>query len=343
MPGELSAGSVGLGLAVVLASAVVAGWARRAAIARGVIDVPNERGSHQRPTPRGGGIGIVVAMTGALLLLELSGAIQRGLFLALVVGGGAVAAVGFLDDRHKLPANWRLAVHTLAALWAVYCVGGLRQVQIGEHVAHLGIVGSALAVLGVVWVLNLFNFMDGIDGIASVEALFVSASGALLALLAGNGAIVAASLVFGCACVGFLFWNWPPARVFLGDVGSGYLGYVVIVIALSDTQARPAAIWQWFTLGALFFTDSTLTLLRRLFRGDHVHQPHRQHAYQRLARRWGSHAKVTLLTLAIDLAWLLPLASLAAFRPAWGVPVALVATLPLLLGCWTLGAGRSRD
>jgi Fuc2NAc and GlcNAc transferase len=131
--------------------------------------------------------------------------------------------------------------------------------------------------------------------------------------------------------------------VFLGDVGSGYLGYVVIVLALADTTARPVAIWEWFILGALFFADSTLTLLRRLFRGDRVYEAHRQHAYQRLVRRWGSHLKVTVLVLAVDVLWLFPCALLANAAPAWAIPAAVVAALPLVLGSWALGAGQHRD
>jgi Fuc2NAc and GlcNAc transferase len=324
------------------AAAGVTPLVRDVMLSRGLLDIPNERSSHTRATPRGGGIGIVVSMTGALVTLALLGRLQNGLFLALAVGGGAVAAVGFLDDRHKVSPRWRLLVHTLAAVWAVYWVGGLGSVRIGEHLAHPGFIGSGFAVLGVVWVLNLFNFMDGIDGIAAGEALFVAAAGGLLALSGGNSSVAVVAWIFACACAGFLWWNWPPARVFLGDVGSGYLGYVVIVLALADTETRPVAIWEWFILGSLFFADSTLTLLRRLFRGDRVYEAHRQHAYQRLSRRWGSHLRVTLLVLAVDVLWLFPCAFWAASHPAWAISAAVAAALPLLLGCWFLGAGQSR-
>ena len=237
--------------AALVLSASLTYLARRLALAHGILDVPNARSSHTEAVPRGGGMAIVVTMTLALGILLWLGLVRSGLFLALVVGGSAVAAVGFVDDRHRLPARWRLTVHTLAAVWAVYWIGGLGAVSIGEHLAHPGWIGSALAVLGVVWVLNLFNFMDGIDGIAAGEALFVAGAGALLAQSGGNGAVVGTAWVFAWACGGFLCWNWPPARVFLGDVGSGYLGYVIIVLALADAAVRPVAIWQWFILGAL--------------------------------------------------------------------------------------------
>ena len=326
-----------------LVSAFLTSAARRFAVSRGMLDIPNERSSHARATPRGGGIAIVITTLGMFLALALLGRLPLRLFLALSVGGAAIALVGFLDDRHRLAARTRLAVHLLAAVWAVVWVKGLGVVQVDTHLVYLGWAGTALSVLGVVWVVNLFNFMDGIDGIATGEALFVAAAGALLALSGGAGGVAASGWVFAWACAGFLCWNWPPARVFLGDVGSGYLGYVVIVLALADAEARPVAIWQWFILGALFFADSTLTLLRRLFRGDRVYEAHRQHAYQRLARRWGRHLPVTVAVLAIDILWLFPCAMLAAAQPAWAIGIAAVAALPLVLGSWLLGAGQRAD
>lgn len=323
--------------------AVLTYMARRLALAHGMLDVPNERSSHTSAVPRGGGTAIVVTMSVALCVLAGLGLISIRLFLALAVGGIAVAAVGFLDDRHRIPARWRLAVHVLAAVWAVALLGGLGAVQVGEHLVQLRWIGAALSVLGIVWVINLFNFMDGIDGIATSEAVFVAITGGLIALAGGGAGVAAAAWVFAWGCLGFLCWNWPPARIFLGDVGSGYLGYIIIVLALADAAVRPVAIWEWLILGSLFFVDSTVTLLRRLFRGDAVYQAHRQHAYQRLARRWGRHLPVTVLVVAIDLCWLLPWAAAAATWPSWAVLAAIAAVAPLLAGVWLLGAGQRHD
>lgn len=334
--------AMGLGVSVFLLSAVATGTARRLALAKGIVDVPNTRSSHTTVTPRGGGMAIVIAATLGMGVLAVCGTLGPHLFLALI-GGLAIAAVGFLDDRHKLSARWRLAVHVMTAVWAVAWLGGLGLVRIGDHVVQLGWVGSALSVLGVVWVINLFNFMDGIDGIATAEAIFVAVAGGFLALSAGGLGVAAAAWIVAAGSLGFLCWNWPPARIFLGDVGSGYIGYLIIVLALADSAARPVAIWEWLILGSVFFVDSTVTLLRRLFRGDAVHQAHRQHAYQRLSRRWGSHMPVTLLVVAIDLGWLLPWAATVAAKPSWGVPVAIAAVAPLLAGVWLLGAGQRHE
>ena len=325
------------GGAVLVATALLTGMVRRLAMTHGVLDVPNERSSHQRVTPRGGGLAVVLVNSAALLVLTASGSVDRGLCAALLGGGLMVAAVGFVDDRTTLPAGVRLAVHLLVAAWAVYWLGGLASVRIGAHVTQLGWSGGVLAVLGIAWVLNLFNFMDGIDGLAGSEALFIAAGGALLA--AGDG-VAPAAAVFACACGGFLLWNWAPARIFLGDVGSGYLGYVIAVLALAAARSDPALIWVWLILGGVFFIDATLTLARRVLRGERVSEAHRTHAYQRLARRWGSHAKVTIACLVLDLVWLLPCAVLATRRADAAPLLVVCAFVPLVFLALLAGAGR---
>jgi Fuc2NAc and GlcNAc transferase len=171
--------------------------------------------------------------------------------------------------------------------------------------------------LGIAWTVNLFNFMDGIDGIASAEAVFISWGGAWLAPLMGSAAAVpAVGCTFGAVCCGFLVWNWPPARIFMGDVGSGYLGFVLVVLALAATRENPAALAVWLILGGIFFCDAFVTLVRRLARGERLYQAHRSHAYQWLSRRWGSHRSVTLAVVCVNLGWLLPAAWFAAVHPA---------------------------
>jgi len=317
---------------------------RRLASAHGLLDHPNARSSHEHATPRGGGASIVLVVSIAAIVLAARGALDSHLALALLVGGAAVATVGFLDDREALPPGVRLIVHLAAATWAVIQLGGLPPLQIGDQIVQLGLVGNVLAVLGIVWTLNLFNFMDGIDGIAASEAIFVAFVGALLTPSLVNGPGVGfAALVFAAACGGFLLWNWPPASIFLGDVGSGYLGYVIAVLALSASRDNPVALWVWLILGGTFFADATVTLVRRLLRGERVHQAHRCHAYQWLARRWGSHGKVTLAILAVNATWLLPWAVLARTFPS-GAAVSVVGALaPLALLAAVLGAGRAED
>lgn len=332
--------TLALGIASFAVAALLTALVRRFALAHGVLDVPNSRSSHSTATARGGGLAIVATATAAMGVLAALGSMPPGLLLALGGGGLAVAAVGFADDHLSVPAGRRLAVHLLAAVWAVWCLGGLGGVRVGEHVAQLGWAGSALAVLAIVWTLNLFNFMDGIDGIAASEGIFVALGGAFLAAGPSAGGVTAAAWVFACTCGGFLLWNWPPAKIFMGDVGSGYVGYVIAVLGLQATHGDTVGVWVWLTLGAVFFLDATITLIRRTLRGERVHQAHRSHAYQWLARRWRNHRDVTLLVLALNLLWLTPCALLARRYPARAWSIGLLALVPLAVAVIAAGAGR---
>lgn len=330
-----------LSSAAVLLSTLLTGVARRLALSRGVLDVPNARSSHSKVTPRAGGLAVVAAFSGAVVVLAYTGVVDLRLAAALLGGGLPVALVGLADDYKSVSAGWRLAVHFAAAAWAMTFLGSSLMRPLGAAVA-LGSAGSILAglaiVLAIVWTINLFNFMDGIDGIAGVEAVFVAAAGAGLCA-AGASAVSAAGFVLAGSCLGFLVWNWPPAKIFLGDVGSGFLGYCLAVLALAATRRSPAAGWIWIILLGVFLVDATVTLSRRAVRGARVHEAHRTHAYQFLARRWHSHLKVTLAVSALNLCWLLPLAFFAAVRPRWAIASTAMALLPLVIVALWMGAG----
>ncbi len=324
-----------------LASVVLTGLVRRFSLAHSILDIPNQRSSHSTATPRGGGLAVVVSASLGCLGLAAFGLISSRLLIALLVGGSAVAAVGFVDDRRAVPAGVRLLIHIGAASFAVAWLGGLPVLRIGSHLVPLGWAGAALAVLSIVWTLNLFNFMDGIDGIAASEAVFVAGAGALLTLLHPDPAGGAgAAAVFCAAAAGFLVWNWPPAKIFMGDVGSGYLGFFLAVTALAEARNRPADLWVWLILGGVFFVDATVTLVRRFIRGEQVHEAHRSHAYQRLARRWGSHRPVTLAAVFTNLVWLLPWGLLAARYPDFATAILATAFAPLVVLVIWAGAGK---
>ena len=315
--------------------------ARRMALSRGMMDVPNERSSHAAPTPRGGGVAIVVASLAASCVLFATHALSVQDFAALLGGGLPVAIIGLLDDRRPVSASVRLAVHLASAVWAVYILGGLPPIRFGAVVVHLAVWGDVLAVFAIIWMLNLFNFMDGIDGIAASEAIFVAAAGAILCGSTGpDSSALFSGLTVAAASLGFLVWNWPPAKIFMGDVGSGYLGYVIGVLALTSAQENPDALWVWLILGGVFFVDATLTLLRRTLRGDRVYVAHRSHAYQWLSRRWKSHKSVTVGITAVNVLWLLPCAWFAVRNPVLAGWTTLVALAPVTLVAVSAGAGR---
>jgi Fuc2NAc and GlcNAc transferase len=263
------------------------------------------------------------------------------LLVALSGGGLAIAVVGLLDDRFHLSARIRIAVHVIAAIWAIAWLGGLAPIKVGDSMISFGWGGYVVGVLCIVWALNLFNFMDGIDGIAGSEATFVSSGGALLLLWAGsNDKVIVSALVLGSTSFGFLLLNWPPAKIFMGDVGSGYLGYVIAVLAIASARENPAALFVWLTLGGVFFVDATVTLLRRLIRGERVYEAHRSHAYQWLARRWKSHLRVTISVMLINVFWLLPMAWCCLSFPANAWWITIVALTPVTILAFIAGAGR---
>jgi len=190
------------------------------------------------------------------------------------------------------------------------------------------------------WLLNLYNLMDGIDGIASVEAITVCAGGALLYVLIGIPALAVAPLLLAGAVAGFLVWNFPPARIFMGDAGSGFLGVVLGGLALQAAWVTPQLLWAWLILLGVFVLDATFTLLRRLMRGDKIYEAHRSHAYQYASRQYGAHLPVTMAVLAINILWLLPWACVVALGYIDGLLALLIAYLPLALLAVRFNAGQ---
>ncbi|MBF0218634.1 MAG: glycosyltransferase family 4 protein [Gammaproteobacteria bacterium] len=319
---------------------------RRYALRRQLLDHPNDRSSHQQATPRGGGIAFVLPfIVGTLLWLAHYGDADfvKGVAYALLGAGGLVALVGFIDDHRPLSAAWRLLLHLVAALWAIAWLGGLPPLVIFTLAVNLGWVGDLLAVAGLVWMLNLFNFMDGIDGIASVEALSVLlAGGVLIGYLCGATPLLLLLLLLAAALGGFLLWNWPPAKIFMGDVGSGFLGVVLGIIAVAAAHLDARLFWVFAILLGVFIVDTTYTLVRRQQQRQPLHLAHCSHAFQQAARRYQSHRRVTLAVGGINLLWLLPWAALVALNYLDGAVAAVIAYTPLVLTARYFRAGEVR-
>ena len=313
---------------------------RRYAIASHLIDHPNDRSSHSVPTPRGGGVAIVVSFLVFILGMGLTGLVERSLCFALVVSGSLVAVLGFIDDRRPLAAKWRFAGHAAAAGWLIFWISPLPPVPVLGVSLNLGPATAILAAVYVVWSINLFNFMDGIDGLASLEAIAVSLGGALIWWLAQPEGYWPVPVLFAACVTGFLFLNFPPARIFMGDAGSGFLGLVLALLALWSSRAVPHLFWAWFILEGCFMVDATTTLVRRVTRGERFNQAHRNHAYQYAARRLGAHKPVTLAVLAINVLWLLPLAVAVAINLLDGIVALTIAYAPLVWLAFRFKAGN---
>jgi Fuc2NAc and GlcNAc transferase len=183
--------------------------------------------------------------------------------------------------------------------------------------------------------------MDGTDGIAASEAIFVCLAGAILNyhVLSGTNHS-AAAVVLAASTIGFLLYNWSPAEIFMGDVGSGYLGVMIGGLSLLAAKQQPELLWVWIILLAVFVSDATVTLIRRLLRKQKPHVAHRSHAYQHLAVLFASHAMVSLLVFAVNIVWLLPIAFLVANKQLEGTTGVVIAYIPLLIAALALGAGK---
>jgi Fuc2NAc and GlcNAc transferase len=304
--------------------------------------LPNERSSHLTPTPRGGGISFVAASLIGFLLLLLNNTLDHADLLAICCAGVIVAIAGHLDDRQKISgATIRLVFHAIGATVLIVAIGFPSQISVFDRTINTGIIGSLLGVVYLMWLLNLFNFMDGTDGIAASEAIFVCVTGAVLNFhVLSNINFSAAAIVLAASTFGFLLYNWSPAKIFMGDVGSGYLGIVVGGLSLMAAKQQHELLWVWIILLAVFVSDATITLIRRLARKQKPHVAHRSHAYQHLAVQFNSHAKVSLLVLAINVAWLLPIAFLVADKQLAGTTGVIIAYVPLLGAALMLGAGK---
>lgn len=326
-----------------VASLLMTAALRHYALSRSLLDIPNARSSHTRPTPRGGGLAFVLAFLLALCALAWAGAVGPGLLIGLLGAGGLVAVIGFMDDHGHIAARWRLLGHFAAAAWGLYWLDGVPPLTAFGVRLELQWLWLALGALYLVWLLNLYNFMDGIDGIASIEAICVCLGGCLLYGLTGNLEALSLPLLLAVTVAGFLFWNFPPARIFMGDAGSGFLGIVLGLLSLQAAWINPLFFWGWLILLGVFVVDATFTLGRRLLRGERVYEAHRSHAYQYASRFHGSHRPVSMAVAFINLGWLLPVAVAVVMFDLDGAIGTLVAYVPLTLLAIKYQAGKRED
>ncbi|HJR49581.1 MAG TPA: glycosyltransferase family 4 protein [Gemmatimonadales bacterium] len=283
------------------------GWVRRYALRRSVLDMPNPRSLHEQPVPRGGGLAVAIVILGGITIGWLAGWVAGRTALALVAGGGAVAGIGWIDDRRGVAPGIKAAVQCLAAVWALAWLGGFPHLGWGGGAIPLGALGWFVGTVGIMWGINFYNFMDGIDGLAGAEAVAVSLAALLLGAAAGSELLLVCALIGGSSA-GFLVWNWPPARIFLGDVGSAFLGFMFSVLAVMSENTGALPVVGWLLLLGVFFVDATITVARRIASGQPWYRAHRTHAYQRAVQSGYSHRQVTLAIMGLNvvlagLAW----------------------------------------
>jgi Fuc2NAc and GlcNAc transferase len=321
-------------LVTLVLSAILCGIYRRFARAREILDTPNERSSHTQATPHGGGVALLTAFSlGLLFAALLDGAWGRA-FVILSICAVALSTLGVIDDIRGLSVRSRLLAY------GIVCLCGAAAMLHGIDSQHgiPAIVLLLIAAFALLWSLNLYNFMDGIDGIAALQTIFACSAAAYLAWLAGHDhSYVRYCLILAAAHGGFLLWNFPPARLFMGDAGSVPTGFLLAALAIlgaAQGQLNPLC---WVVLCAVFITDATCTLAWRIVTGQDFTQPHRLHAYQCLSRHWNSHVRVDMLLLAINTVWLFPIALAVQAWPEHQLFLVFLAYLPLLFGVAKVG------
>jgi len=307
-----------------------------------IIDLPNERSSHSVPTPRGGGIAIVISFLLGLLWSGYAGYISLQICLLFFVAGFCVALIGWFDDRGHVDAKWRLLVHFCSAILVVYACGGLPILYFLGWELSLSWFGHLIAVVALVWILNLYNFMDGIDGLAGGQAVISTlVMGLLIFFLYDNLGYANLHWLMSVSALGFLFWNFPRAKIFMGDAGSGFLGLMLGALLLSASHIDQSLFWSWLVMLGIFIVDATFTLLRRLLRGEKIYQAHCSHAYQYASKKHGNHRIVTLFILIINLLWLAPVAYLIYTHKNKGLFGLVVSYAPLVVLAFIYKAGAN--
>jgi len=302
---------------------VVIDWLKR----RDLLDHPNARSSHSAPTPRGGGLAMLAAILPALLVVSFSAQSPAMEWIGIILLCLVLAAVSWRDDSHGLSPLFRFSAHLIvviiAALWTLAGpVPGLSMIPLPFQ--------FALIVIGWVWFINLFNFMDGIDGMAGVETLSIGAGAVLIGTFKGapDAALILPGLILIAAALAFLIWNWSPAAIFLGDVGSvtlGFLlGWLLIVIAAKGYLA--AAI----ILPLYYLADASWTLVKRLIKREKIWHAHRQHFYQQAVARGISHNRVSFAVLMLNIL-LIALALASTERPLPAVFLAFLSVAGFFL------------
>jgi Fuc2NAc and GlcNAc transferase len=300
----------------------------------GIVATPNFRSLHEKAIPRGGGIVFSLICLTVLTVLWRSGSIDAHLARTLVIGGLVAAASGFVDDVMQLRVFVKLLIQAALAAWILASNGGQAIYDVPLAPPWLDL---AVSWFGLIWLFNLYNFIDGIDGLASCAAILISAL-ATFAVMQGQAdqSVLAVLAVIVVSTLGFIPFNWPPARLFMGDSGSLFLGFCFGSLLASTVSSREIDLLVWVIILAFVAGDTTTTTVLRIFLTDKWYGAHRSHAYQNLARMHG-HRRVLNGVVLYHVAWLLPMLIIALRWPSMRMVIAVLALVPVIL--WTIRYG----
>ncbi len=302
-----------------------------------LLDVANHRSSHTQATPRIGGLGFVllISLLVASYAVFINNLSTAAILIFILAPALIVAVTGLLDDVLNLSQRVRFVLYFLSSLLALGNFSSL-----SAQPLWLLLSGGLILGLNLTWLINLFNFMDGIDGIAASESLFVLTVLSFFAYQASDADLHHLLILSTAPIIGFLLLNWQPARIFMGDIGSTFLGAFIGCLCFYMINVKIITVYSVIILLAAFMVDATWTLSYRLATGQKWYQAHRSHHYQILARKLGSHSKVTSLYALINVGWLLPFAIAAHHYQQHALLITTISLLPLILQCFIIGAGK---
>lgn len=298
-----------------------------------IIDLPNERSSHIVPTPRGGGISFAFTFLMSLLIFKYVKIFPFSFKPLEIMALTIITFLGFYDDKKSLSPIVRLVVQVVSGLIFLITLLPTPSLVINIFTINPGLLLDIFILLYLVWLINLYNFMDGINGIASLESISVCLGMCIVYWLNGNIILIYMPLFLAISVLGFLPWNFPNAKIFMGDVGSNFLGLILGVFSLQAFVVDSQLLWCWLVLLGVFIVDASLTLLRRLLKGEKIYIAHCNHAYQHAARKIGSHKSVSLFVLLINIIWLLPISILIGIKRLDGFLGLVIAYSPICLLC----------
>ncbi len=340
--------SLGVFLLPIAAAAVThmgARWYHGFAERHGIVAHLNARTLHSDIVPRGAGIVFGIVFVVSVVLAGAFSLIESSLLAALSLGGFAATVAGFVDDKSGISALRKLAIHAgLAVFLLLVWYSSVYQSGLETLTPVLRVCALLFLLFVPLWLINVYNFIDGVDGLAASGAVFICGAIVIVLWLAHSDAstILAVGLLGAC-CLGFLPLNLPPARMFMGDAGSIFLGYCVSSLAIWTILHRQVSIWTWIVVLAYYLGDTTTTTLFRIVLVRKWYGVHRSHAYQNLARVLQSHARVTYGVLLYNMCWLLPLAVMSTLRPQFGPTAAALGIVPVVLWTVRFGPRYSRD
>ncbi len=312
------------------------GRVRRYCLQNGLIDHPSDRSSHATPTPRGGGLAIVIMVLLCIVALMWFGSLPLNLGGGMLAGCMLVVLVAWIDDHGDVAIRWRGVCYLAAPALSVYLIGGVDVTGLDSgFFASMGFVEDVLIILALSWLINLYNFMDGADGFAAMQSITASLIGGLFFWSSRQYDLALICFAMMASCLGFLFWNWSPARIFMGDVGSCMLGFMFGMLMLAGERTDSVPVSIWCILLALFIWDATLTLLKRLVLGECWYAAHRTFAFHRLMQMGMNHSTLALWALAFNVVILWPMALVAYTMPSLSTYM-LIASVVIMMTVWSV-------